>query len=358
MTSPAGAGLEDPLKSLIPRKGAMWRTFALPETRVMYVQINKNACTSLKWMMAGLAGEDLDGFPPSLRAGTSEHDEIHDRRAWKKVPRLDAMTPQQRAQIHPDNGWFVFAVIRDPRSRLFSAWQNKLLLENPGYTGYRIEPWYPRHPLDTDTVVEDFAQFVALFEREPEHRIRAEGHFRDQVEMLHEDAVTYTKVYDIRELGTLFTDLQQHLKSVGWAGSLQLPKINDTPLRVNALPFGNGIRERIEKIYAGDFEQFGDRWDYGHIERQPDWTVEELREAEWRATYGRRMSYLRSQALKFSAEAKTERARADAARAQTDKLRAQVRALKAGSAPVAQPRRNLRQLAGAVRRRLRLRWLS
>lgn len=355
MTSPVGAVADDPLSELRARKGAMWRTFAVPEARVMFVQVNKNACTSLKWMMAGLAGEDLTGFTPSLEASTTEADDIHDRRQWKKTPRLDALTPEQRAQIHPDNGWFVFAVTRDPRSRLFSAWQSKLLLENPGYITFRDEPWYPRHPLDTDTVVEDFAKFVDLFERQPEIGIRRDGHFRDQVEMLHQDVVSYTNIYDIRELGTLVTDLQKHLDSIGWTGDLNLPKLNDTPLRVTAQPFANGIRERVEKIYAADFERFGDRWDYGRIEQQPPWTDEELREAEWRAMYGRRIGYLRAEALKSAAEARTQHKRADAQKARADKLQKKVRALKAAQQPADQHGRGLRELADAVRRRVRRR---
>ena len=48
----------DPVEVLLERKGSRGRTFAVPSARVMFVQVNKNACTSLKWMMAGIAGED------------------------------------------------------------------------------------------------------------------------------------------------------------------------------------------------------------------------------------------------------------------------------------------------------------
>lgn len=336
----------------------MWRTFAVPAARVMYVQIHKNACTSLKWMMADMAGEDPAGFSPTLWPSVSEHDDIHDRNRWRNVPRLDRMSPEERAQIHPDNGWFVFAVVRDPRSRMFSAWQNKLLLENPGYRGYRNHPWYPRHPLSAETVVEDFAKFVDLFVREPDHRSRhKDGHFRDQTEMLHEDVIPYTKIYDIRELGEMRADLEKHLEALGWEGRLNLPRINDTPLRVNAQPFANGVREQVEKIYAADFEQFGDRWDYAHIEKQPAWTDDELREAEWRATFGRRIGYLRGEAVRLTAQAAAERKRANAQKARADQLEKQLRTIKAQPAPAPAPW-TVRRITSGVRRRVRQRWLS
>jgi hypothetical protein len=347
MTSPPGTDV-DPLKALLQRKGVMWRTFAVPSARVMFVQVNKNACTSLKWMMAGIAGEDFAAFTPTLEASTSNHDDIHDRRLWKKTPKLSELDPEVRAQIHPDNGWFVFAVIRDPRSRVFSAWQSKLLLENPGYTSFQGQPWYPRHPLTADTVVEDFAKFVDLLERYPNYRIRHDGHFRDQVEMLHEDVVTYTEIYDIREMGRLLADLRHHLDAVGWTGELNVPRLNDTPLRATVRPFLNGIREQVERVYAADFERFGDRWDFANIEKAPEWTDAELREAEWRAIFGQRIGHLRRQALNFQAEATAERARADAEKARADKLQRQLL-----DRPAPGLRSDLKRVARAVRRRIR-----
>ncbi|HEY2877961.1 sulfotransferase family 2 domain-containing protein [Nocardioides sp.] len=343
----------DPLAALVARKGAMWRTYAAVDARVLFVQVNKNACTSLKWMMAAIAGEDLAGFGPSLGASARDADDIHDRRQWHVSPRLDEMDPELRAQIHPDNGWFVFAVTRDPRARLFSAWQSKLLLDNPGYTSYRKEDWYPRHPVSTESVVEDFATFVDLFVREPHHRIRGDGHFRDQVELLHEDVVTYTHIYDVGDLGRLQVDLRNHLDRVGWTGELTLPRMNDTPLRANGLAFGNGIEEQVRKIYAADFERFGDRWDLATIDNVPLWTAAELTEVDHQASMGRRIGYLRNQALAFRDEAVAQRRLANRQRARADRLR---RKLDARPTTAVAPPGSLRRTMDRLGRRAR-RWL-
>jgi len=343
----------DPLKALLGRKGAKWRTYAVPDARVLFVQVNKNACTSLKWMMADIAGEDLTGFGPSLGASANPEDDIHDRRQWQKTPMLGEMDPAVRAQIHPDNGWFVFAVTRDPRARLFSAWQSKLLLDNPGYTSFWGEPWYPRHPVSTASVVEDFATFVDLFVTEPDHRIRGDGHFRDQVDLLHEDVVTYTDIYDVRDLGRLQTDLRKHLDHVGWTGELTLPRMNDTPLRANALPFANGLDEQVQKIYAADFERFGDRWDFAAIERVPPWSEADLAEVDRRALLGRRFGFVRTQALRFRAEADAQRRRADQQQKRADRLRRRLRAQKTAPPP---PRSPVRSKLGRLARKGR-RWL-
>jgi len=340
---------EDPLAALIGDGSSMWRTYAVPQARVLFVQVNKNACTSLKWMMAGVAGED--SFRPSLMPSTGDVDDIHDRRQWQKSPRLDRMDPALRAQIHPDRGWFVFAVTRDPRARLFSAWQSKLLLDNPGYRSFQGEAWYPRHPATTESVVEDFGRFVDLLEREPGHRIRADGHFRDQVDLLHEDVVAFTEIYDIRELDRLQADLRRHLDQVGWTGELRLPRLNDTPLRSNAQPFVDGVRERVEKLYAADFERFGDRWDFADLEASGAWTAEDLERVDLQADYGRRIGYLRDRALRFKEKAAHERRRADAEKARADALELRLHE-REGAVP---GRGSLRQGFGRVGARLRRR---
>jgi sulfotransferase famil protein len=351
MTGPPSRD-SDPLRKLLRREANMWRTYAVPDARVMFVQVNKNACTSVKWMVAEIAGEDTKSFVPTLKPSTGVFDDIHDRTQWKKSPRLDRIDPEIRAQIHPSNGWFVFAVTRDPRARLFSAWQSKLLLENPGYTQYRSEPWYPRRPLTTKSVIEDFAKFVELLEREPDHRIRRDAHFADQVRLLHEKFVTYTEIYDVSELGRLQSDLRTHLDGVGWTGQLRLPRMNDTPLRPNGQPFGHGIRERVEKLYVADFDRFGDRWDFATLEKLPPWTDAALADAEVRAGFGERMGHLRDEAIRYRAEAEQQRELAVAEKARADELERRLRELESSRRIPRLPPK-VRHLAARLDRRIR-----
>jgi len=302
--------------------GSYARIYLAPAARVMFMSLNKNACTSLKWMMAGLAGEDLRSFRPRLMPFATHEESVHDRNLWKVSPRFKSLSPSEQAAIHPDNGWFVFAVVRDPRVRVFSAWQNKLLLENPGYTQWRSEAWYPRHPLSDESVVEDFERFVTFFERDPTHRLRAgDPHFRDQVEMLGLGTVPYTRIYEIHELRQLRADLEAHLNASGWSGELHLPRFNDTPLRPNAAPFANGVRERVERIYEADFAVFGDKWDFAEIEAVPAWTSEALAEAETRASFGRRIGDLRNLAIKHRTRAETQTKRVADLEEQVARLR-------------------------------------
>ncbi len=331
--------------------GARHRVFLAPEYRVMFMSLNKNACTSLKWMMADLSGEDLSSFTSQLRPFVNDEETVHERANWKVSPHIGQLDPETRAGIRPDNGWFVFAVVRDPRVRLFSAWQNKILLENPAMRQWRREDWYPRHPITAQSVVEDFAKFVDLFERDPAHRLRAtDAHFRDQAELLVLNAVQYTRIYDISEIRQLREDITAHLRSTGWTGQLYLPNSNNTPLRANAAVFAGGVRERIERMYAADFELFGDRWDFSRTESAAEWSDAELAEAEMHAGYGRRIGEVRDIGISLRKKLEGERARADELEERVRRLRRRLRAANAAAdAAKAAPRGGR---AGRLLRRL------
>lgn len=279
------------LEGLRQVPGGVWRTYIAPKPKVIFESLNKNACTSLKWMMADLAGEDLSTFRAGWQPFVDDSEAVHNRDLWKASPKLDKLSPQERAEIHPDNGWFIFAVVRDPRLRIFSAWQNKLLIENPNSQRWRDEEWYPRHPLTRESVIEDFAKFVDLFEKDPDHWLRAkDAHFRDQVEMLCEHAVPYTRIYEISEMKQLIKDLEQHLEGQGLSDALHLPRANPTPLRAIGALFENGVKEQIERIYAADFDRFGHLWDFSKTENAEPWTKEDLAACENESALGLRIA--------------------------------------------------------------------
>lgn len=258
------------------------RTYTIPELKLMYVSMPKNGCTSLKLLMAELAGEDLDRILTVVSPRPTRSAGVHNHYAWRKAKELHNLDPDVRAQISPDNGWHVFAVVRDPRVRAFSAWQNKYLLQNPAYVDRRDQDWAPRVPTRSSDVVEDFARFVDALVAHPQHPyIARDRHFWRQVDLLDEDAIDYSRIYDISEMRTVISDLSAHLVSQGHPGEISLDNANDTPLAANGAAFGNGVREALEKHYAADLERFGDFWDFSRVEeRDADWTEDAILHAQ------------------------------------------------------------------------------
>ena len=266
----------------LARFRAKRRLFVLPQLELAYVSVPKNACTSVKWLMAELADEDLDrlrqggiGFNPTRAA------QVHDRRTWQRLKNVDDLDSAVRAQVDPEQGWFVFGVLRDPRLRLFSAWQDKYLLRSPGYWEHWEEPGQPPVPTKASDIVESFARFVEDVTSTPQHPALDDGHFLSQVHALDLDVVSYSRLYDMSELDDMMTDLNAHLADRGHPNELTLGRSNKSPFEPTAELFGGGVREAIERLYADDFEHFGDRWDFSRIEaRETAWTPDAFAHAQ------------------------------------------------------------------------------
>ncbi len=251
------------------------RLFVLPQWKLVYVSVPKNACTSVKWLMAELAGEDLD----RIRKGTgvsynpTRAGQVHDRSSWQNTPEVGELDTELVQQVHPDNGWFVFGVLRDPRLRFFSAWQDKFLLRSPGYWRWWDKPLQPPVPQEPADIVESFRRFVLEVSADPAHEALDDGHFMSQVHALHQEVVPFSHLYDMSELGSMTADLAAHLTAQGYDGPVTLGRSNRSPFEPVGELFAGGVREAIEEMFADDFAGFGERWDFSRIEARPtSWT--------------------------------------------------------------------------------------
>ena len=225
----------------------------------MYVSVNKAACTAIKWLVAELQEEDPARFHRSLSREVTRTMTIHRRHLWQKTPMAKRLPDDELAKIHPDQGWFVFGVVRHPTARLFSAWQSKLLLREPWFLEqYGDEEWFPRLPKTGADIVEEFVRFVGLVAQDPEQRIMRNRHFAPQRWMLAADKMPYTRIYKTSEMPQLLEEFEAHLRANGYTGApLKLPRANETPLKPIAGLFTPEVLDASHALYAGDWERFG-----------------------------------------------------------------------------------------------------
>lgn len=293
--------------------GADPRIFVVPDYKLVYASTPKNACTTLKWAVADLAGEDAASFRIGLRAFTMAEHAVHARGLWRKALLPGDVPPEVAAEIHPDNGWFVFGVVRDPRDRLFSAWQDKCLLRRPDFIRYAAEDWFPRFPESAEQIVEDFHVFVEMLAESPEHPVLADAHFSPQVPLLRADVLPFSRIYEIKQFGELRRDLAAHVEALGHRGDLALRRSNATPLKLNAAALPERIGRLIEKIYDVDFQAYGDQWPAAGEVASFDWPATAIHEAALSATYSERIGELREIGLARRREVERLRARLNAA---------------------------------------------
>src|SRR5699024_7547027 len=205
-------------------------TFVLPRWKVVYVSVPKAACTSLKWLMADLQGESRSRFHDTLSRETTRTMTVHRRSQWHRTPMLHDLSDAELERIDPDNGWFVFGVVRHPAARLWSAWQSKFLLREPRFVArYPQAPW-PRAPTRTSEVVEDFHTFVQALAESPQRTVFKDRHLLSQSGLLHPASTPYTEIYRTTQLPQLLDDLERHLRTLGLHTMPELSRSNETPL--------------------------------------------------------------------------------------------------------------------------------
>ncbi len=280
-------------------------SFVLPEQRIVFVDVAKNASTSIKWLLAEIRGQDLERFRTGSGFAPTPRQTIHRRAAWRDVPRLQDLDAELRREISPDNGWFVFGVVRDPRLRAWSAWQSKFLVGNPLHTRVKFPdaPWLPRVPRSDRDVVEDFRRFVDVLGGPGGVALLADSHFAPQVRLLREDVVPYSNLYETSGLPTLLTDLRHHLESVGAPRRCELSRENETPLAVAGRAFGPDVLPVLERVYRDDLARFGHLWDFaGTLAKDAEWSADAFRDVAARVSAGRRVADLAERAQRVREE--------------------------------------------------------
>lgn len=233
-------------------------TYVVPDWRVVYVSVPKAACTSLKWLIANLNGEEPDAFGPALRPEVTRATTIHRRSSWLRTPRLHDLSDEQLADIRSDAGWFIFTVVRHPTARLWSAWQSKFLLAEPHFVRrFADEPWLPVLPHTTADVASAFRTFALARGTDAGQRVGRDPHFRLQKRLLTPDRTPYGHIYRTSTIDRLLEELTAHLRSQGWDGSLSLPNNNETPLPLLASMLTDDVTDAVRRVYGPDLRRFG-----------------------------------------------------------------------------------------------------
>ena len=232
-------------------------TFVLERHRIVYVSTPKVACTSLKWVIASMAGEDADVFRRATSSTKTWPASIHRRQLWRRVPTLHSLSEDQLAEIDAANGWHVFAVVRHPTSRLWSAWQQKLLPRVPHTIAQVPAHLVPPVPRTVHDVVEGFRRFVAgLAAGECSELLRDNGHFRAQSDLLVPERMPFTRIYTLGEMDLVMADLNARVRAVGGEPVQVQPPGNQSTLKPQRSMFTPEVLAAIRDAYRADFERW------------------------------------------------------------------------------------------------------
>jgi hypothetical protein len=251
------------------RDHVLQRTIVLPDVKVLFLPIPKTGCTSVLWLLAHVAGLDPEAFTDSATSEVTSVLSIHDMSVWGPVHQLGRLPEDERERALHEDGWLRFALVRHPATRLWSAWQSKLLLREPRFlVDFGEQPWFPHVPRHPAEVLEDFRRFVAA----------AGGDGAEDVHWAVQRELTATlplnHIGRMEALDETLALLDAHLPP--HARTSEVGRENRAPLPRPSDVYDDASAARVNDVFSDDFEAFG----YDRVEpaTEPDTTWAEQAE--------------------------------------------------------------------------------
>lgn len=225
-----------------------------PRHQLLYVATPKVACTSFKWWFADLLCV-RDAIEQSMISRESDPElVIHDSFA-RVAPEFTGKNEVELNEALLSPHYFRFCLVRNPFTRIFSAWQSKWLLREPLQARFFPE-------MEGESVVESAADIRDLFEGFLKFLSKLRGdsdwdvHVAPQVALLAPEHISYQMIAHIEDPYALVQALAAKV-GPGFSNPLSAMRANVNVLPYSATWISDEAAELIYTLYAHDFEVFG-----------------------------------------------------------------------------------------------------
>lgn len=225
-----------------------------PRIKVMYVPTTKVACSTLKLLISQIEGTyDEEASRIVITPNISQEQTVHSYLVHG-LTRFFDLKPKRQWEIINSPEWLRVGTLRDPLSRAYSSWENRVLLRAPG-TPQEIFDRCPDVLVDGRVdVTASFQRFARELHADLETFI-TDDHFRPQHNTLYSDQVDYHHLTRVDVPGEL-----QHLADL-------LNERGGTNVALARLNSGIGIKPAqvydaataamISEVYRRDYEWYG-----------------------------------------------------------------------------------------------------
>lgn len=253
-------------------------TFVSRRHGYIYVSIPKAACTKVKHLVTAVEGGTLNiSGKPYLRE-TRMTMLVHQRRYIDVPSVLDLDGDEIRDLVSGKSNFFVFAIVRNPFSRLVSTFENKVRLHEPGFRRAG-QLWGASEA--GDDVRAAFAGFVRDGTDYYKNQI-GDHHFVDQRKLLIPNLLPYSRIFRVERFGEFEDVFFARLRAKGYTGPLTFKDRNRSRYPNWRHYYDEETAGRVIEMYRTDFETY----DYDIQSWRTDGELPELRtppeEAYWR----------------------------------------------------------------------------
>jgi hypothetical protein len=224
-------------------------SFASTDDRFVFIAIPKSACTTMKMLL-----RDLREAPPlKLFAGPnreSRRDMFVHTRENVPFPSLNALNNEDQRDLLEASDVLRFATVRNPYTRVMSAWRDKIYLCEPSVDNVYAAIRGDIPAMDRKKPIE-LAEFVSYLEKRD--RYSCNRHWREQVLLTFPKAIQFTHIGKCENLPTTIALFSSHL---GRQQSFSVTRANEGLIRPPAT-VTKELAERIYALYEEDFLTFG-----------------------------------------------------------------------------------------------------
>lgn len=218
-----------------------YATWCSIEKGFLYVENPKVACTTIKQVLQVLSGFQL---PPNEQA-------IHYRSSAELfVPNIFEYIDE--LEIRDFRGVYIFSIVRDPATRLISAYKDKILRSKGKFwENYRREI-RDMHCLEGDVEI-SIEHFVDYVEAKPDQS--RDPHWRSQYALLNPNDIPYHRIGRFERFEDDFREIIGNIAPED--STVEVLESNSTDGHLNLGVEMSALCARIRSIYSNDCEFFG-----------------------------------------------------------------------------------------------------
>jgi hypothetical protein len=221
-------------------------TFVNLERRYLYYEVPKAGCTSIKTLIHKHEKlPPIDFAPPEVRRDMY----IHSRGQFR-MPTLVDLTSEEQEWVLTSPDFFRFSVVRNPYTRLVSAWKDKIWLCAPGFESFyeRLRGRVPDrfHPKDLIR----FSEFVDLLKEEDLNV--SNPHWRLQSQYIFPAAMNFSKIGKLERLDETLIEFSAHANYPVFGGG-DSTKMNSS---YASGEYDQELADIVFNLYRTDFEIF------------------------------------------------------------------------------------------------------
>lgn len=228
-------------------------TFVSRRHGYVYVSIPKAACTELKLLITEVEGARLNTAEKPYMRETRMPMLVHQRTLLDVPTVLDMNAGEIGDFVTGNSGLFVFALVRNPFSRLVSTYENKVRLQEPGFLRAG-QLWGAAQA--GDDVRSAFAAFVR--EGVPYFKTAiGDHHFVDQRRLLIPELIPYSRIFRVEQFGEFETVFFGLLRRKGYTGPLGFSGQNRSRYPNWRHYYDEETAERVADMYKNDFDALG-----------------------------------------------------------------------------------------------------